>query len=81
MVVDYSLTANKYTLLDAYQVPNVDKQACKITSSSIICILGLTSAYCQAVFPLNAKKVRIREIMSGGFAVKIQQRVTKSSGF
>ena len=29
----------------------------------------------QPVFPLNAKKVRICEIMSGGFAVKIQQCV------
>ena len=30
------------------------------------------------MFPLNAKKVRICEIMSGGFAVKIQQCVKKS---
>ena len=35
----------------------------------------------KAVFPLNAKKVRICEIMSGGFAVKIQQCVKKSGGF
>ena len=29
----------------------------------------------SAVFPLNAEKVRICEIMSGGFAVEIQQCV------
>ena len=33
------------------------------------------------LFPLNAKKVRICEIMSGGFAVKIQQCVKKSGYF
>ena len=33
------------------------------------------------VFPLHAKKVRSREIISGGFAVKIQQRVKKSGRF
>ena len=31
----------------------------------------------RAVFPLNAKKVRICEIMSGGFAIIIQQCVKK----
>ena len=35
--------------------------------------------FCQtgppSVFPLNAEKVRICEIMSGGFAVEIQQYV------
>ena len=35
--------------------------------------MALTSA-----FPINAKKVRICEIMSGGFAVKNQQCVKKS---
>ena len=34
-----------------------------------------------ALFPLIAKKMRICEIMSGGFAVKIQQCVKKSGGF
>ena len=33
------------------------------------------------VFPLNAKKVRICEIMSGGFAVKIQQCVKSPAVF
>ena len=33
------------------------------------------------LFPLIAKKVRICEIMSGGFAVKIQQCVKKFGGF
>ena len=33
------------------------------------------------VFPLNAKKVRIFEIISGGFAVKIQQCVKKVRRF
>ena len=31
--------------------------------------------------PFKRKKVRICEIMSGGFAVKIQQCVKKSGGF
>ena len=34
-----------------------------------------------AVFPLNAKKVQICEIMSSGFAVKIQQCVKKVRRF
>ena len=34
-----------------------------------------------AVFPLNANKLRICEIMSGGFAVKIQQSIKKFGGF
>ena len=34
-----------------------------------------------SVFPLNAKKVRICEIMSGGFAVKIQRCVKKVRRF
>ena len=33
------------------------------------------------VFPLHSKKLRICEILSGGFAVKIQQCVKKSGGF
>ena len=35
----------------------------------------------NAVFPLNAKKVRICEMMSGGFAVKIQQCVKSPAVF
>ena len=35
----------------------------------------------KAAFPLNAKKVRICEIISGGFTVKIQQCVKKSCSF
>ena len=34
----------------------------------------------QAAFPLNAKKVRICEIMSGEFVVKIQKFVKKTGG-
>ena len=34
-----------------------------------------------AVFPLNAKKVRFCETMSGGFAVEIQQCVKKVRRF
>ena len=34
-----------------------------------------------SVFPLKAKKVRIFEIMSGGFAVKIQQCVKSPAVF
>ena len=37
--------------------------------------------YCGSVFSLNAKKVRICEIMSGGFAVKIQQCVKQVRRF
>ena len=33
------------------------------------------------VFPLNAKKVQICEIMSNGFAVKIQQCIKKVQQF
>ena len=30
MVVDYSQTVNRYTLLDAYPLPNIDEQVAKI---------------------------------------------------
>ena len=46
-----------------------------IMSLIIAFILILASFNEGPVFPLNAKKVRICEIMSGGFAVKIQQIV------
>ena len=62
--------------------------ACTMATIHVLCLLSLYYAYylCTMpvlcpVFPLNAKKVRICEIMSGGFAVKIQQCVKKVRQF
>ena len=45
-------------------------------STTYLCEKGFAT-----VFPLNAKKERICEIMSGGFAVKIQQCIKKVRRF
>ena len=47
MVVDYSQTINRYTLLDAYPLPNIDEQIAKIAKGSVFSTLDLKSAYYQ----------------------------------
>ena len=48
MVVDYSQTVNRYTLLDVYPLPNIDEQVAKIAKCSVFSTLDLKSAYYQA---------------------------------
>lgn len=51
MVVDYSQTINRYTLLDAYPVPNIDKMISEISKFSFYSTLDLKSAYHQVPIP------------------------------
>ena len=53
MVVDYSQTVNRYTLLDAYPLPNIDEQVAKIAKCSVFSTLDLKSAYYQV--PLSVE--------------------------
>ena len=47
MVVDYSRTINKYTMLDAYPLPNLDELAHKVAQFSVFSSFDLKSAYHQ----------------------------------
>ena len=47
MVVDYSETVNKYTQLDAYPLPKIDKLVNNITKYKIYSTIDLRSAYYQ----------------------------------
>ena len=47
MVVDYSQTINKFTLLDAYLLPNIDEQVSEIAKGTVFSTLDLKSAYYQ----------------------------------
>ena len=53
MVVDYSQTTNRFTLLDAYPLPNINEQMAKIAKASVFSTLDLKSAYYQ--LPLHAE--------------------------
>ena len=47
LVVDYSLTINKFTKLDAYPLPNIDDMAQKVAQFSVYSSFDLKSAYHQ----------------------------------
>ena len=47
MVVDYSRTINKFTLLDAYPLPNMERVVSSIAKYSIYSTFDLQSAYHQ----------------------------------
>ena len=47
MVVDYSQTINRYTLLDAYPLPSIDEQVNAIAQGHVFSTLDLKSAYYQ----------------------------------
>ena len=51
MVVDYSQTVNKYTLLDAYPLPRMQDVVQKVAAYKIYPTLDLTSAYHQVKLP------------------------------
>ena len=53
MVVDCSQTVNRFTLLDAYPLPNIDEQIAEIAKASVLSTLDLKSAYYQ--LPLHAE--------------------------
>ena len=47
MVIDYSRTINRYTLLDAYPLPRINDLVRKISNSSVFTTVDLKSAYHQ----------------------------------
>ena len=51
MVIDYSQTVNKYTLLDAYPLPRMQDVVQKIAKYNVYSTLDLTSAYHQVKLP------------------------------
>ena len=55
MVVDYSRTINKFTLLDAYPLPNMERVVSSIAKYSIYSTFDLKSAYYQIPIMENEK--------------------------
>ena len=51
MVIDYSQTVNKYTLLDAYPLPRIQDVVQNVARYQIYSTLDLTSAYHQVELP------------------------------
>ncbi|KAL1454481.1 hypothetical protein WDU94_010725 [Cyamophila willieti] len=47
MVIDYSQTINKYTLLDAYPLPRIEDIVSKVAEHQVYSIIDLKSAYHQ----------------------------------
>ena len=47
MVVDYSQTINKFTLLDTYPLPNIDEQVTEIAKGTVFSTLNLKSVNYQ----------------------------------
>ena len=45
LVVDYSQTINRFTLLDAYPLPRIEDMVNEIASYQVFSTLDLTSAY------------------------------------
>jgi len=48
LVIDYSTTINRFTLLDAYPVPNIEELANTVAQDKFYSLLDLRSAYHQA---------------------------------
>ena len=64
MVVDYSQTVNRFTLLDAYPLPNIDEQIAEIAKASVFSTLDLKSAYYQ--LPLHPEDRPFTAFEAGG---------------
>ena len=50
MVVDYSQTVNRFTLLDAYPLPNIEELVNKVAGYRYYSSIDLSSAYKPAAF-------------------------------
>ena len=61
MVVDYSQTVNRYTLPDAYPLPNIDEQVAKIAKCSVFSALDLKSAYYQVPLSVEDRRYTVFE--------------------
>ena len=51
MVIDYSRTINKFTIQDAYPIPNMDGLALEVSRFSVFSTFDLSSAYHQIPIP------------------------------
>ncbi|KAI5752123.1 hypothetical protein M8J77_014045 [Diaphorina citri] len=47
MVIDYSQTINKFTLLDAYPLPRIEDIIAKVSENQVFSVIDLKSAYHQ----------------------------------
>lgn len=47
MVVDYSQTINKFTMLDAYPLPRIEEIIAKVSANEVFSTIDLESAYPQ----------------------------------
>lgn len=75
MVVDYSRTINRFTLLDAYPLPRIDELVNKVAKNSFYSTLDLKSAYHQipirdsekiyTAFEANGRLYQFRRIPFG----------------
>ena len=56
LVVDYSQTTNRFTLLDAYPLPRIEDMVNEIDSYGVYSTLDLTSAYHQGTIKPEERK-------------------------
>lgn len=56
MVIDYSQTINKFTLLDAYPLPNIDDLVHKVSTFKIFSTIDLQAAYHQIPISIDERK-------------------------
>lgn len=56
LVIDYSLTINKFTELDAYPLPNIETLVAKVAKNNFFSQIDLKSAYHQIPIPLRDRK-------------------------
>jgi len=61
MVIDYSLTVNRFTLLDAYPLPRIDDQINEIVQHKYFSTLDLTSAYYQIPLAIEDRPFTVFE--------------------
>ena len=64
MVIDYSQTINKFTLLDAYPLPNIESIVSKVSKYDVFSTIDLKSAYHQ--IPLRDSDKPLTAFKAGG---------------
>ncbi|KRZ75194.1 Retrovirus-related Pol polyprotein from transposon gypsy [Trichinella papuae] len=64
MVIDYSQTINRLTLLDAYPLPKINDMVQAISKYRFFSTVNLKSAYCQ--IPINARDKLYTAFEAGG---------------
>ncbi|CAI6371236.1 unnamed protein product [Macrosiphum euphorbiae] len=64
MVIDYSQTINKFTLMDAFPLPNIDELVSKVAQHTIYSTIDLRSAYYQ--IPIHEDERQYTAFEAGG---------------